>query len=210
MPYRKTKFVEDKLKDTRGCIVSAACELVETGGWRNCILTHVAKEASVASGSIYTHFGKITDLYIEVFLSIADEELAVITEIARSNRAPLDRLEEAINVFSSRAMRGRTKAYAVIAEPVAPEVDAVRQDFRKRFVDEYEHIIAQGVRDGDFCAQDPRIAATCVVGAISETLVRPLSDQTEIHPKAASQIQGEILAFCLRAIGLDQAPHKKP
>lgn len=200
MAYRRTQLVEQKQKESRHRIVSAARRLVVTGGWCNCLLTNIAKESGVATGSIYTHFAKITDLYIEVFVKIADEELAVISEIARSNGSPEDRLVKAINVFSFRAMRGRTKAYAVMAEPVAPEVEAVRQDFRKRFVDEYETIVTQGAREGVFRSQNSKVSANCIVGAISETLVQPLSAHAELGTKEDSQIQAEILAFCLCAI----------
>ena len=204
MAYRKTEFVKNKRKESRERIVRAARDLVESGGWGNCSLTKVAAASGVATGSVYTHFGKITELYIEVFLAIADEEVAVIADIATSDAPPCERFEAAIVTFARRALRGRVKAYAVIAEPVAAEVDAVRQKHRARFVEQFERIIGDGVSSGDFRTQAPKVAATCVLGALAETLVKPISTQGEKDTSCDAQLQDEILSFCLHAIGAEQ------
>lgn len=203
MAYRKTEFVENKRIKTRERIVRAARDLVEAGGWSNCSLTKVARMSGVASGSVYTHFGKITDLYIEVFLAIADEEAAVISDIASSDATPVERFERAIMTFARRALRGRVKAYAVIAEPVAEEVDVIRQKHRVRFVEHLQRIIVDGVSSGDFRLQNPKVAATCVMGALAETLVRPISTPAEPDGTDDKLLQEQILSFCLYAVGAD-------
>lgn len=205
MAYRKTNFVENKRKETRQRIVRAARALVESGGWDNCSLTKVARVSGVATGSVYTHFRKISELYVEVFLAIADEEVSVIAEIAASDASPCERFEATIITFARRALRGRVKAFAVIAQPVAAEVDAVRQKHRVRFVEQFERIIEDGISTGDFRAQNPRVAATCVLGALAETLVKPISAHGEEDTSCDALLQDEILSFCLHAIGAEQS-----
>jgi AcrR family transcriptional regulator len=200
MAYRKTEFVENKRRQTRERILHAAKKLVENGGWENCNLTKVAKNSGVASGSIYNYFEKITDLYIEVFYAIADEEIAVISNIANSKESPLERFKLAISTFASRALKGRTKAYAVIGEPVAQEVDSIRQKYHAKFIEQYERIISDGVKAGDFHAQTPRTSATCAFGALVETLVVPLASTASNLPDNGLELQNEILSFCLRAV----------
>lgn len=210
MAYRKTTFVENKRKATRDRITRAARKLVNSGGWSNCSLNKVSKGAEVSAGSIYTHFGKITDLYTEVFLHIADEEVAVIASIAIADTPALDRFIAAVNTFSGRALKGRAKAYAVIAEPVAPEVDATRQRYHAKFIEQYESIIASGVEAGVFRRQNSRVSASCVFGALVETLVMPLSPEDTFPTDSDQRIQEDILLFCLNAVGapIDFTPNQ--
>lgn len=202
MAYRKTKYVENKLSATRVRILMVARKLVEKGGWRACTLTSVAVEAGVSSGSIYTYFNKISDLYTEVFFEIAKEELAVIAKIARSDGPPSLRLEKAIMAFARRAMRAPAKAYAVIGEPVAAETGKVRHDFRTQFIAEYEHIIAEGVHCGSFRKGSPRLMSTCLLGAMTEALFHPLSSAADVSKAEHRKIAKELSDFCMSAISL--------
>ncbi|MCB1545204.1 MAG: TetR/AcrR family transcriptional regulator [Methylobacteriaceae bacterium] len=202
MAYRKTEFVENKQKATRERIVRTARALVELGGWKNCSLNAVAAEAGVSVGSVYTHFGKITDLYIDVFEAIAGEEVAILAKIVASSGSASERFLRAVDTFARRALRGRIKAYAVIAEPVAAEVDNVRQKAHAWFIDEFEKIIACGVETGEFRPQNPRISAACVLGLLAETLVIPLSPDAAPLADSGAQLRAEILDFCRRAVGV--------
>ncbi len=206
MAYRKTEFVENKRRRIRDSIVSVAKELVETGGWGNCTLARVAAQAGIANGSVYTHFARISDLYIEVFFAIAEGEVAIIEEIAGSDAPPVERLQLAIDTFAKRALKGRVKAYAVIAEPVEPQVDAVRQGFHARFIDQYERIVRDGMETGAFCAQDPRTSANCIVGAMIESLVVPLAPEASALADGGARLRRDILAFCMRAVGYSGGP----
>jgi len=200
MTYRKTQYVEDKLNATRTRILEVARELVESGGWANCTLTRVATGAGVASGSVYTHFDKISDLYSEVFLEIAREELAIMSQIAGAQETPSLRLDKAVMTTVGRAMRGPVRAYAALGEPVAPETETVRQEFRSRFVTEYERIIKDGIRSGEFRNGNPRVMATCLLGAMSEALIRPMPSKSKNSKSDQQRIKQEISDFCLSAI----------
>ena len=202
MAYRKTEFVENKQKATRERIVRTARALVELGGWKNCSLNAVAAEAGVSVGSVYTHFGKITDLYIDVFGAIAAEEVAILAKIVASSGSASERFLQAVDTFARRALQGRIKAYAVIAEPVAAEVDDVRQKAHAWFIDEFEKIIAHGVETDEFRPQNPRISAACVLGLLAETLVIPLSPDAAPLADNGAQLRAEILDFCRRAVGV--------
>jgi hypothetical protein len=52
--------------------------------------------------------------------------LTVVNGVADTDKIPADKLTAAIRTFANRALRGRRLAYALIAEPVDPEVEAVR------------------------------------------------------------------------------------
>jgi hypothetical protein len=61
------------------------------------------------------------------------------------------------------------RAYALIAEPVDPAVEAERLVFRRAYAD----LFAAALRD--FEALDVDLAATAIVGALAEALVGPLA-----------------------------------
>lgn len=201
MPYRKTEFVECKRIATRARIIGAAAELVETGGWQACQLKSVARTAGVSTGSVYTHFDRISDLYIEVFGSIAEAELEVIAEVAHRPGPATERLDDAVDRFAARALRGRVKAYAVISEPVPREVEVVRQRYRRRFVELFQQIIEDGVAEGAFGVQDAAITAACTLGALAEALILPLAPDAETLPDRGRALRSEVRSFCRRAVG---------
>ena len=206
LAYRKTEFVENKRAQKRERIVSAARGLVEAGGWSNCILTRVAEQAGVSTGSLYSYFNKITDLYIEVFDVIAKEELAIISEIADQSAPASIRFERAVDTFAHRALKGPVRAYAVMGEPVALEVDQVRQQGHALFIAEFEKIIADGVAAGELRPQNPRISAACVLGLLIETLVIPLSNDAPPLANQTQEIRAEILNFSRFAVGMKNHP----
>lgn len=207
MAYRKTEFVENKRKATRAKILQTARTLVEQGGWANCSLTKVAADSGVAVGSVYTHFGKITDLYIEVFETIATEEVAVIAAIAASEGTATERFEQAVDTFARRALKGPVKSYAVMGEPVAAEVGLFRQKTHAWFIDKFEKIIASGTETGALRPQNPRISAACVLGLLIETLVIPLSSETGRLADSGTQLRREILEFSRHAVGMSSGVH---
>ena len=204
MAYRKTEFVERKRLETRSRIVRAAADLVRESGWKGCLLKSVAECAGVATGSIYTHFAKITDLYKEAYAAIASEELAVMAEVASQEGPAPERLRAALDRFTGRAIRGRVQAYAMIGEPVAAEVDALRQQYRRRFAEPFEAIIRDGVASGEFAEQDPVSAAACILGALSEAMISPLAPEAMAQPDQGSALRRKVSAFCLRAVGAAQ------
>ncbi len=201
MAYRKTEFVERKRLATRARIIDAATELVRTGGWKACQLKTVAAAAGVSTGSVYTHFDRIADLYIEVFRGIAEAELEVMAKVADGPEPATERLDVAVDRFAARALRGRVKAYAVIGEPVPRQVEVVRQRYRRRFVTLFQQIIEDGMAEKAFDVQDAATTAACTLGALAEALILPLAPEAEALPDRGNTLRWEVRAFCRRAVG---------
>ena len=63
----------------------------------------------------------------------------------------------------------------LIAEPVDPKVEEERLAYRRAYANLFEQAIRDGIAEGTIPEQNTRLAATCLVGAISEALVGPLS-----------------------------------
>ena len=90
-------------------------------------------------------------------------------------------------------------AYALIAEPVDPEVETVRLDYRAQLARGFETILREGIMRGVFPRFDPAVAAACIVGAFMEALVGPLAPSKGTGPRADRHLIEQITQFCLRA-----------
>ena len=66
-------------------------------------------------------------------------------------------------------------AYALLAEPVDPAVEAERLRFRVGYRDAFAGVLADGVGDGELRPHDTHTVAAALVGALGEALVGPLS-----------------------------------
>mgnify|MGYP006150143201 CR=1 FL=1 len=150
MVYRKTKYVEEKLADTRKKILKSARALVSEGGWGEAQISNVAASAGVYIGSVYRYFPSKADLFVEVLLSVSQREVDVLITIIQEQDSPITRLQIAVATFAKRAMRNRRLAYAMIAEPCDKEINAARLVYRHAISKHVMEIIIQGQKTGDF------------------------------------------------------------
>jgi AcrR family transcriptional regulator len=206
MAYRATERTEAKRAEARERIVGAALELVAAGGYREAQVAAVAKRARVATGTVYRHFPSKGDLVTEVFRVASQREVdAVAAATAARGTAP-ERIGAAVDVFARRALRGRRLAWALLAEPVDPGVEAERLLFRHAYADVFARAIEEGIAAGELPPQDAALTAAALVGAIGEALVGPLSPTHDAPaaPSADALVAG-LTTFCLRAT-TDQEP----
>jgi AcrR family transcriptional regulator len=237
MPYRPTERTEARRVQSRARIVRAAHELIARGGYRDASVSAVARRAGVATGSVYRHFPSKAELFAEVFRNASQREVDAVaaaaasapaapTAAASAPAAPAPaaavsapaapaatapaRIAAAVHTFAERALRGRRLAWALLAEPVDPAVEAERLVFRAAYRDVFAAILCDGVAAGELPDQDCQVSASAVVGAIGEALVGPTSptaDQTATTNATARSLVDELTAFCLRAVGATHASH---
>jgi AcrR family transcriptional regulator len=195
VPYRPTEKTEAKRVETHERIVKAALELVARGGYREAQVAAVAQRAGVATGTVYRHFPSKADLLTEVFRLASQHEVDAVA--AAPGATAQERIEAAVETFARRALRGRRLAWALLAEPVDPAVEAERLQFRRAYAAIFADIITRGIQDHQLPEQDAEFTATALVGAIGEALVGPLSPtHTTTDP---DQLVRRIVTFCLRS-----------
>ena len=199
MVYRQTENATKRLADKRARILTAARDLVADGGWPAAQVDHVAAKAGVATGSVYSHWSSKAELCAEIVATVSAREVGIVKAVADADGSPVERLEAAIRTFAGRALRGRRLAYALIAEPVDPEVETVRLDYRAQLARCFEGILREGIMRGVFRRLDPAVAAACIVGAFMEALVGPLAPAKGTGPRADRHLIEQITQFCLRA-----------
>ena len=203
MAYRPTAYTERRRRDVRERIVAAAQHLIAGGGYRAAPVAAVAREAGVATGTVYRHFPSKSELFAEVFRRASQREVDhVAAAVAEPGSAP-ERIAAAVETFARRALRGRRLAWALLAEPVDPAVEAERLHFRHSYRDLMATVIAEGIEAGELPAQDVDATAAALIGAIGEAMVGPLSPTS--NGGNPDTVIASLINFCTRAIGEEPA-----
>ncbi len=199
MAYRSTARTEARRAATRERIVVAARELIAGGGYAAARVEAVAARAEVAVGTVYRHFSSKAELLAAVFRESAEREVDAVRAAAGSaERSAEERIRAAVETFATRALRGRRLAFALLAEPVDPLVEAERLVFRRAYRDAFADVIDRGVERGELPAQDVQLSAAALVGAIGEALVGPVSPTAA--PGGDRHLVDSITQFCIRSV----------
>jgi AcrR family transcriptional regulator len=194
MPYRPTERTRAHAAAVRERIVAAALDQLAEGGYASAAVVRVAERAGVATGTVYRHFPSKSDLFAEAFRRASQREVDVLAAIAAGSAA--ERLAAMVEAFVRRALAAPVRAYALIAEPVDPAVDAERLVFRRAYAD----LFAAALRDGDLPPLDVELAATAIVGALAEALVGPLA-RRQTDPDA---LVAGLVSFVLSAVRAEE------
>jgi AcrR family transcriptional regulator len=201
MAYRPTRRTQARLAATRERIVDAALAQVAEGGYRSASVQRVARRAHVAVGTVYRHFPSKGDLFAEAFRRASQRELDVVVEVAARSDGSRERVAAAVEAFCRRALAGPVLAYALIAEPVDPAVEAERLRFRVGYRDAFAGVLADGVREGELRPHDTHTVAAALVGALGEALVGPLSTvQTNPGHGSHEPLIATLVQFCEEAL----------
>ncbi len=208
MAYRETAKTRNNRAARQGSILDAALQLTAERGFSGTTVAAIAELAGVAIGSVYRYFPNKAELSSEVFRLASGIELHKVAAALTGNDTPTARLAAAIRIFSWRAFKGRQLAYALIAEPTDPLVEADRLEYRKRYAALFSAVVQEGTASGDFPRQNVQLAASAIVGALAESLIGPLAASIAEGRDRAAQLEWveELVAFCLRAVGSNPAP----
>jgi AcrR family transcriptional regulator len=199
MAYRRTPAVEARLGRTRDAILRAARRGVAEHGLAGVGIASVAADADVSVGTVYRYFEHKTALLREVVDDVCSREIEVVAKLAATPTDPTERFVTAIDGFARRAVASGRVAYAVIAEPAPAEVETTRVRHRRDLAAVFAAIIADGVATGAFPEQDPELAATAVVGAVSEVIVGPLAPAVRRGTQVEA-VLAETVALARRAV----------
>jgi AcrR family transcriptional regulator len=205
MPYRRTPNVARKQAARRQAILAAARAAAEEGGMAAVQVAQVAERAGIATGTVYRYFPSKAELVTALIGAVAEREVVTIRNAGKSAPGPLSALAAAIATFAVRALRQRKLIRALVADPVEAEVEAVRAAFRRVFAEEFETRISAAMQAGYLPAQDIKLAAAALVGAILEGLIGPLAPDIDSVPGRGRDVVQSLTLLSLRALGVIDA-----
>jgi AcrR family transcriptional regulator len=194
VPYRPTERTRARLAAARELIVDAAMAQLAEGGYASASVAGVARRAGVATGSVYRHFPSKSDLLAEVFRRCAQAEVDVLRGMAARGQPVTERLAAWVEAFVRRALAEPVRAYALIAEPVDPVVEAERLVFRRAYADLFATALRDGQARGEIDAGDADLVAAAIVGALSEALVGPLARRQSGADALVAGLQNFVLS----------------
>jgi AcrR family transcriptional regulator len=205
MPYRRTENVTRKLAARHDAIMAAARTLAAEGGMGSVQMAAVAARAGIAAGTVYRYFPAKTDLIAALVADQSAVEIAALNRAGDAAPGPLSALAAAIVTFAARALASRRLAFAMVAEPVAPELEAARLRYRGALAGAFEIRIRSALERGHLPAQDAGVAAAALVGALIEGLIGPLAPAVRDDPaEIRAQVQ-TLTLFGLRGLGVVDA-----
>jgi AcrR family transcriptional regulator len=201
MPYRATERTRARLAQARERIVDAALDQLAEGGYASASVATVARRSQVATGTVYRHFPSKQDLFAEVFRRAAQREVDALRDATGRGESAATRLAAWVEAFVRRALAEPVRAYALIAEPVDPAIEAERLTFRRAYADLFAGAVRDGVDSEELPPLDADLIAAAIVGALAEALVGPLQRRDAGADALVEQLQ----TFVLRSVGVSHA-----
>jgi AcrR family transcriptional regulator len=186
--------------EKRPLILQAARSLVAEVGFREAQMSNIADLAGIAIGTLYRYFPSKNELMVEIVALVAQREVDVVAGVAMLDGPAKERLGQAAWTFASRALRGRRLAYALVAEPVDPEIEAARLKYHRALARVFETIIEQGIRAKEFPSQHVPAAAACMVGCLFEGLMGPLGSDSVVTEAERHSFATAIVQFCVQGV----------
>ena len=193
----------DVLTPTRERLLTAAREVIEEGGYGAASVVAIADRAGFAASTLYRHFASKEELFVELFRMVCDREVEAMRTAAEEmpdDASHVARLETVLATFAERALRRPRLAWALIAEPVDPLVDAERLAYRERYRELTARALQAGIDAGELPAQNVELTAAALVGGCGEALVGPLSPLAAARP-SREEILDALRTFIRRAVG---------
>jgi len=192
---------------TRERLLTAARQVVEEGGYGAATVAAIADRAGVASGTLYRHFSSKEELFVELFRAVCDREVAAMREAAAAMPAGsshVDVLVGVLSTFAARALRRPQLAWALLAEPVDPLVDAERLAYRERYRALTADALRAGIAAGELPDQNVSLTAAALVGGCGEALVGPLSPVGGGRRMDDAEVLSALAVYVRRAVGADR------
>jgi AcrR family transcriptional regulator len=197
MAYRPTDRTRARAAAAREQIVAATLDQLAEGGYASASMVAVARRAGVATGSVYRHFPSKGDLFAEAFRRASQREVDVLVELGHRSMPVRERVAAWVDAFVHRALAEPVRAYALIAEPVDPAVEAERLTFRRAYADLFSRALRDAMDSGELPEADPDLAAAAIVGALAEALLGPLARRDA----DAGELSAGLQTFVLSAVG---------
>ena len=205
MPYRQTDRVRRRLAERHAAILSAAEALAAESGLQAVQIVPVARRAGIAAGTVYRYFPAKTDLVAALIKRVADADMAAMRDAAAAAPGASSALSASIVTFAARALRQPRLSWAVLAEPIDPDLGPVRSEFRKMLAGHIEHSLRTAIERGSLPAQDAAVTAAAIVGALLEGLLGPLAPRHEAEAGKRRDAIQTLTLFALRGAGVMDA-----
>ena len=170
-------LTEEQRRSSRRKIRQAAAELYAAQGLNGVSIRAVAQLAGVSSGTVYSHFGSLSELLQSLWRRPTAKLVQRMTQIAKNQDDPIERLRTLLITYVdfSEANAEVFRSAFLFVRPAhldAPKQLPVAED---DFFTLFSSAISDGQRSGLFRHGDPLDLAQLVLGAVHGALALPIN-----------------------------------
>lgn len=183
-------LTDEQRKAIRRNIREAASKLYTENGTTNVSVRAVAQQAGVSVGTVYSHFGSLSELLQSLWRQPVGRLVQEMAQLAQENPDPEQRLDELLQAYVRFALKEpqvfRSAFLFVRPESIEPPEQIALAD--DRFFRLLRQAITDGQHDQKFRLGDPDALTQMVISAVHGALALPIN----LHRLALSP--GEVVA----------------
>lgn len=203
MSYKRSPLMQERMQQNRQTILQSARDLMVEGGLKDAQIQAIAERSGVSSGLVYRYFSNKNQILIEVLSNAITFEVDILKSIAaKPELTASEKLSKAVRTFVKRALNSPQLAYALMFEPVDPEIEHARFQSKQVIKQAINEILAEGKVNGEFEFEDLNTAALCIVGAMTFVVIEPLNPSRNVRFDDAYKhyFVEQVADLCLRAV----------
>lgn len=155
--------------DKRGRILDAAARVFVDHGFNETHISHIAKAAGVADGTIYLYFESKEALLVALFEDNVGRFFETLDRELAAMRTPRDKLKRVVELQLGLLdrERGLAELVTVNLRQSSPSMRAHMVPYFNAYLERIAAVVAEGQTRGDLRADiPPRVAARAVFGAL--------------------------------------------
>jgi AcrR family transcriptional regulator len=199
MAYRKTQATEVRKEARRRLLLGAATKLFGKNGYHATTVPMIVAEAGSSTGSFYMYFQSKEDVFNAALEELGKAIEEMLEAVTRSQPDVLKRVSDALETACTFLAQKPEQARILIVESsgLSPRLDKTR----RAILVQQEELLRQTLESAPaiFAADNPGVAARCIVGAALETLTRWLEDNPNSR-MSASEVARTVAQFNTRAL----------
>lgn len=193
----RARLRDDRTRETRRRLVTAAVELAAEHGWRGATVERIAARAGVAKGTFFVHF-KTKEAIVLALVHHQISAAAAARDAAISAGTPVDGLRAATMTLGAEAASNIEVSRAVLiaileSREIGGATDEVFAKLQSRMVDDARAALASGLLDGPDAETIAGLLMACYLGAALHCTSAP-------RAKPLVQVLGPLVDATLAAL----------
>ncbi len=170
-------LTEDQRREIRRKIRAAAAELYASGGANGVSARAVAERAGISVGTVYSHFGNLSELLQSLWRRPAARLIVELEQISQTRTSPRIRMRKLLAAYVEFAENNpsvfRNAFLFVRSENQKPPPRVALDD--DRFFTLFRNTVLLGQAEGQFREDDPDLLTQTVLAAVHGSLSLPIN-----------------------------------
>ena len=197
----RTPATKEQKEAIRSKIRQAAAELYRETGLSNITARAIAVRAEVSVGTIYAHFGSLSELMQSLWQEPVERFETRLRKTAASVESPLERVTILCKEYLGFARRNPElyRSSFLFVRPRDMEVSNKMKLEERAFSELMMNTIEEGQASGVFRQEDPRVATQLIWAAIHGVIALPIN-LDRIQWDNEKRLEEEMIELVLRSI----------